>query len=361
MPRRRIALFSLFALCVVSPGPVTARGQVEVRGQKNYYDNRVGVVRNLADPFVFRHGDTYYLYGTTDEGSKGIVVYRSDDLVNWGEPVGARDGWALHKDDVWGDRWFWSPEVVYHRNKFYMIYTVEERLAVATSDSPLGPFTPPKPGGGPYHPDVREIGHKTLFDDDGRVYIYFSRLEGGNVIYGAELSDDLLSFKEGSARRLFDASQPWEHTKDNPHPEWPVAEAPFVMKHGGLYYLFYTANHFRSPDYAVGYATAPGPLGPFTKYAGNPVVRSTETIKGPGTTSMVRAPSGDWYMFYHAHLQPGRVTPRKTLMDRVEFVKQADGSPDVVRVLGPTSGKQVVDWVKGDGQGAATRPAGGRR
>ena len=324
-------------------------------GMKNYYDNSVGVVENLADPFVFRHGDTYYLYGTTDVGSEGIIVYQSNDLVNWGKPVGARGGWALHRDDVWGEKWFWSPEVVHHNNKFFMIYTVEERLAVATSDSPLGPFTQPKDGH--YHPDVREIGHKTLFDN-GRVYIYFSRLEGGNVIYGAELNDDLLSFKEGSLKRLFDASQDWEHTKNNPHPEWPVAEAPFVMKHGGFYYMFYTANHFRSPDYAVGYATAPGPLGPFTKYSGNPIVRSTETIQGPGTTSMIKAPNGDWYMYYHAHRKPGTVIPRKTLMDRVEFVKQGEGSPDVVRMLGPTSGKQVVDWVKGEEERDGRRSAG---
>jgi beta-xylosidase len=322
---------------------VQGEGPEDLLGKKMHYENSVGVVENLADPFVFRHGDTYYLYGTTDVRSKGIIVYKSNDLVNWGRPAGIREGYALHKEDVWGKKWFWSPEVVFHNKKFYMIYTVEERLAVATSDSPLGPFTQPKQG--LYHPEIREIGHKTLFDN-GRVYIYFSRLEQGNVIYGAELNADLLSFKEDTLKRLFDTSQEWEHTEDNPDPEWPVAEAPFVMKHGGIYYMFYTANHFRSPDYAVGYATSPGPLGPFTKYEGNPILKSSETIKGPGTTSIVKAPNGDWYMFYHAHFKPGKVSPRKTLMDKMEFIKQADGSPDVVRILGPTNTKQQLDWVK---------------
>jgi len=334
-------------------GIVLALSPQVVRGEKatsaaatlNYYDNRKGLVENLADPYVFHHGGTYYVYGTTDKGSKGIRVFKSDDLINWGNPVGAKNGYALHKDDVWGEKWFWSPEVVFYNNKFFMIYTVEERLAVATSDSPLGPFTPAGDRNGLYHPDIPEIGQKILFDD-GKIYIYFSRLEDGNVIYGAELNNDLLSFKEDTLIRLFESSQGWEHTETNPNPKWPVAEAPFPMKHEGTYYLFYTANHFRSPDYAVGYATAKGPLGPFKKYEGNPILRSKDPIKGPGTTSITKAPNGDWYIFYHAHFSEEKVAPRKTLMDKLEFVDQTDGVPDVVRVLGPTITKQRVNWVK---------------
>ncbi|WP_149273550.1 hypothetical protein [Pareuzebyella sediminis] len=36
---------------------------------------------------------------------------------------------------------------------------------------------------------------------------------------------------------------------------WPVTEGPTVLKHKGLYYLIYSANDFRNPDYPFGFVT----------------------------------------------------------------------------------------------------------
>ena len=64
----------------------------------------------LADPFILLHDGTYYAYGTKAE--HGIAVFESDDLQTWRQASGrAAEGLALHKDDVYGDRWFWAPEV----------------------------------------------------------------------------------------------------------------------------------------------------------------------------------------------------------------------------------------------------------
>ena len=52
----------------------------------------------------------------------GIEVYRSKDMINWEGPCGAREGLALHKEDVWGDKWFWAPEVFKLGEKFYMFF-----------------------------------------------------------------------------------------------------------------------------------------------------------------------------------------------------------------------------------------------
>ena len=38
--------------------------------------------------------------------------------------------------------------------------------------------------------------------------------------------------------------------------EGKVVEAPFMWKHAGRYYLFYSGNSYQSPEYAVGYAVA---------------------------------------------------------------------------------------------------------
>lgn len=65
----------------------------------------------LGDPFILLWEGKYYAYGTWS--GDGIAVFVSDDLHNWKIPEGIQDGLALNKRDVWGDHWFWAPEVYY--------------------------------------------------------------------------------------------------------------------------------------------------------------------------------------------------------------------------------------------------------
>jgi len=106
------------------------------------YNNSKGILSPCADPCVLKHKGVYYLYCTSDNNSdNGIPVYKSTDLVNWEGPYGnAPGGLALHKNDVWGEKWFWAGEVIEKNGKFYMYPTVEEHLIAAVSDSPLDPF-----------------------------------------------------------------------------------------------------------------------------------------------------------------------------------------------------------------------------
>ena len=64
----------------------------------------------LADPYILPDDGTYYMYGTSSPN--GIVVYESKDLKTWEGPCGnATEGLALHKEDSWGEKNFWAPEV----------------------------------------------------------------------------------------------------------------------------------------------------------------------------------------------------------------------------------------------------------
>ncbi len=107
---------------------------------ESIYNNFEGLIPNCADPFVLKHDGYYYLYCSGGLGEKGIRVYRSTNLADWGQPVGFHNGQALRSEDVWGDRNFWAPEVYFLDGKFIMFFAVQERLAVAESDSPTGPF-----------------------------------------------------------------------------------------------------------------------------------------------------------------------------------------------------------------------------
>jgi len=329
------------ALCVCAQTAGEASRHVEEQPTGGVYDNSVGVVPDCADPFVLRHEGRYYLYGTG--GGSGIRVYVSDDLASWSAAAGARDGFALHRDDVWGDRGFWAPEVYLIDGRFRMYFTVEERIAVAESDSPLGPFVQREGERAPFHADIPEIDTHVFTDDDGRRYLYFVRFTGGNEIWVAELADDLRSIREGTLTRCFGASQPWEDSAREPYAHARVNEGPFVLKHNGLYYLTYSANHTANPDYGVGYATSESPLGPWRKHDGNPILKGDgRVINGPGHHSFTRSPSGALYMVYHTHFDTTRMGPRKLALDRAAFEPSADGGADVLRVYGPTSTPQRV-------------------
>jgi hypothetical protein len=84
-------------------------------------------------------------------------------------------------------------------------------------------------------------------------------------------------------------------------------EGSTTFKLGGAYYLTYSANNWESPSYGVGYATAPSPLGPFKKYAGNPILSQDPSIGmySTGHGSLAFSPD-DSEMYYVHH---GRPTP----------------------------------------------------
>ena len=78
----------------------------------------------LADPFLLEAEGWYYVYGT--HAADGIVVYRSKDLKSWSDRCGnAKNALALHKDDVWGDKMFWAPEVYKVGDSYLMTYSCE--------------------------------------------------------------------------------------------------------------------------------------------------------------------------------------------------------------------------------------------
>jgi beta-xylosidase len=54
-----------------------------------------------------------------------------------------------------------------------------------------------------------------------------------------------------------------------------------------------------TPNYAIGYATSKSPMGPFTKYAGNPIAYRGGNVVGPGHHCVVTGPDGKLWMLYH--------------------------------------------------------------
>ena len=268
----------------------------------------INPVANGADPFVFKDTDgTYYLY-VTSGGAYGYRVYTSANLVEW-----EAQGYCLRRDDVYTDPAinkevdgttsaiynFWAPEVIKEGDTYYMVYTAQEHLGIATSDSPLGPFTnnadsylipytiTGRDSDGVAISTQKCIDGHFFRDDDGTLYLYIvscgefsmngDSIDHGNNIWGGPFDLETLSFAEGYPKKLV------EHDNKNEvsYPDWintsslsfmypnrfdgsAVAEGPEMLKNGGKYYLTFSQDSYKSSQYAVFYVTADSPMGPFS-------------------------------------------------------------------------------------------------
>jgi xylan 1,4-beta-xylosidase len=276
----------------------------------------------LADPAIFHSGNTYYLYGTVEGNSgDGFKVYVSKDQKNWEDK-----GYALKKGESFGEKGFWAPQVFAYQNNFYIAYVANEMIAIAKSDSPLGPFRQDTIK--PLEAPVKQIDPYIFQDDDGKIYMYHVRLKEGNRLFVAEMKKDLSAILPETVKECINASELWENTAAA---KWPVAEGPTVLKHKGLYYLFYTANDFRNPDYAVGYATSKSPLGPWEKYKGNPILsRKDIGVNGPGHGDFYSDGSGDLNYVFHTHFSENKVSKRKTAVLKASFHTDTTGTDKLV-------------------------------
>lgn len=279
------------------------------------------VLLGYADPDILYYQGLYYMYATSSTLPVGYEVYTSEDLVNWSY------GGVVMKE-IWGmKRWYWAPDIMERNGRFYMLVSVNEHLGIAVSTSPMGPFIP--------QPDFlfdHSIDGHFFVDEDGKVYIYYVSWRDGKkyALYGMEMESDCVTPKLMTETLILSAAEDWECQKA------PVAEAPYMLKHNGLYYLTYSGSHFESIGYAVGYATAKSPLGPFTKYTANPILSYHYKTHGPGHHCITTSPDQkELFLVYHTHHDLTTVSPRNICIDRMRFTQDGEG-PDRLEVYGPS-------------------------
>ena len=286
-------------------------------------------VIHLADPFVYKAGDLFYLTGTTAlKDGEGFSYYTSTNLKSW-----AYKGELFRKPENHpGTFGFWAPEVEYYQGKYYLTYSCYMNDAgrmltcLAVSERPEGPFED-------LYAPWFDLGYSAIdadifVDDDGQPYVYFSKnslidsLATGEL-YGARLKEDLSGLADEPVF-ISGASQPWEKVN------WErnrCNEGAFVFKKDGRYYMTYSANDTGYEFYGVGVSYAEHPLGPWVKDGRNPLL-STDLSKGvssPGHNSVIEGPDGRLYMVYHRHADPLCEKPnwdRVVCMDRLSFDKE---------------------------------------
>ena len=279
----------------------------------------------FADPYILNDSGTYYLYGT--HAADGIAVLVSRDLKTWESPDKSRSFdrdpfLALDKKDSFGEYGFWAPEVYKIGDKYYMYYSAQEHINVAVGDSPLGPFRQKDKKS---IVDEAGIDCSLYVDDDGTPYLFWVRFNGGNVIWMAEMEKDCQTIKPETIKFCIDTSQDWEK-------DWPsITEGPFIVKHNGVYYLTYSANHYKSQCYGVGYATSESLKNPeWKKYDGNPVLMKPEGLVGTGHHSFFADSDGTPRIVFHSHKDFKEADPRKVHISTYGFRADPAGGPDIL-------------------------------
>ena len=260
---------------------------------------------NTADPVIVYYEGNYYCYGTN--AGDGYRVFSSTDLTNWTD-----EGHVFRKYEGFvGVDCFWAPEVYYHNGKFIMAFSCRNAdkrhsIYIATSDSPTGPFVDVCNGKPLFAPDYSVIDANLLFDDDGKTYMYYSKDCSTNIvngiheshIYVVELSSDLTKVL---TEPVFCTcpDHDWEKKSGD---GWRWNEGPCAFKRNGIYYLMYTANFYQTIHYAVGYATASSPIGPFVKSPSNPILTSDGiSTMGTGHNNYFFSPDkSQMYTVYHS-------------------------------------------------------------
>jgi len=337
---------------------------------------------NAADPCVLRkptgeavtYEGRYYLYHTGGgPKEQTLIAHSTADFSEW-----RNEGVVFDGTGTWAKSAYWAPEFYEINGKYYgffsaqakdMPWTQEEHfnIGVIVSDKPTGPFVPlvDRPI---FEPGYPIIDANLFIDDDGTPYLTYSRCcylhpveseladwarEKGwykdieeSWVYGVQLTPD---FNDVAGEpvlllrppvKLDDQQAEWESrsvTAREVNRRW--TEGSTLLKLHGKYYITYSGNNFAGDYYAVGYAVADKPLGPYTKAADNPIVEKNNhkggIVRGTGHNNIFIMPeSGEMYCVYHGRTEGNN---RRLFIDRMTLHDDA-----TLTVAGPTTSPQPV-------------------
>lgn len=233
------------------------------------------VVKSIRDPFIILVDNTYYLTGTIPPfwsgENDGVMLWKSDNLVDWQEVGIVLPSTLAGKDDWFRDYW-WAPEIHHKNGKFYITVNcrnedigVGQNPLIAVSDRIDGEYTiinREKPFFTlKNQADGICIGDHgndaNLFtDDDGKTYISTCCAQG---IHICEIDLDTATLIGDEVLMIAQEKEGWD-TKN---------EGSFVMKRNGKYYCFYSSF---TRSYEVGVAYADSINGPWVKDERNPII-----------------------------------------------------------------------------------------
>jgi hypothetical protein len=301
-----------------------------------------------ADPSAHVFEGKIYIYASHDIDSEtpfddigSHFVMEDYHVISMDRPRGEAidHGIALDVKDVsWAQKQMWAPDAAYRDGKYYLYFPAKNadeifKIGVATSDSPSGPFIPEAE---PIK-DSYSIDPAVFLDDDGKFYMYFGGIWGGQMQFYrnneydgnftdplpheaalgpkvALLTDDMKQFAE-KVKEIIILDENGEPllAGDNSR---RFFEASWMHKYKGRYYFSYSTGDTHFICYAIG----DNPYGPFT-YQG----RILNPVLGWTSHHSICAFNDKWYLFYHdSSLSEGVTHLRSVKM--ADLIYDSDGN-----------------------------------
>ncbi|WP_239059481.1 family 43 glycosylhydrolase [Bacteroides sp. 224] len=304
------------------------------------YSNPIITDKSVPDPCVIRANDGYFYLYATHTDKYWMPIYRSKDLVNWEYLRTAFTN--ATKPTLPGGGSFWAPEIKYINGKYVLYFSWAKMngadvsyTAVATSDSPLGPFVP----------SIELIGNAEFgsnaidqfyYEEDGKKYMFFGSFKG---IFVVELADDGLSVKRDINGKPVLKKQVCGN----------AFEGTNIYKKDGYYYLFASIGSCCAgvnSSYKVVVGRSTNLLGPYLDKTGKDMLNNAWELVlegdgqkwiGPGhNAEIIRDDEGTDWMIYHSYVKKNNaVGGRLGMLDRLHW--SADGWPTIKKCVPSSS------------------------
>eukprot|EP01088_Endostelium_zonatum_P022395 TRINITY_DN9594_c0_g1_i1.p1 TRINITY_DN9594_c0_g1~~TRINITY_DN9594_c0_g1_i1.p1 ORF type:complete len:337 (+),score=50.85 TRINITY_DN9594_c0_g1_i1:142-1152(+) len=314
------------------------------------YENPIIRGFDNPDPGAIYADGKYYVATTgSNAGSPGqFPIHVSKNLVDW-ETQGSI--FTPSTLPSCGINSFWAPEIHFVNGKYVAYFAARNHqgvLCVGVAVSQGGPLGPYHDRGSPLIANA-SMGNidPTFWFEHSTQTPYLIWKEDGNGhspqvptnIYVQQLTKDGTSGIGSWHSILVNDPRSWEG---------PLVEGPWLMKANDTYYLFYSGNGYASTAYAIGVAQSKHILGPYVKYAENPIVRSDDHFSGPGHCSVLIDPhTHEWFFIYHSwrYHEICASCKRYMMMDGISWSKDNHGRswPHLAgNRKGPSFGPQPV-------------------
>lgn len=336
-------------------------------------------VNNAHDPAIIKTDQGYYVYSTdvrvAGEAKPGVMVRKSDDLINWKWVGQALPGIPKEALDWTGAVNLWAPDVIQVGDTYRMYYSAStfgstrSAIGLQTSPSPEGPWTDEGlvvKTSENEKDKLNAIDANPVLDAEGNSWMVYGSFFDG--IYIAPLDPETGKFKEeGYGTRIA--------ARDRATEEGAV-EGPYIVYNPEFkkYYLFVSYDSLFE-DYNVRVARADSITGPYTDVNGMNMLDTehlpqyevgTKILGGyrftegegwvaPGHNSVLKD-GDDYYIVHHARGETDKNWPylhvRKMLWTK-------DGWPVVSpeRYAGEYAQDIPKSMIAGEWEGLAVDPS----
>jgi alpha-N-arabinofuranosidase len=253
------------------------------------------VVRGYnPDPSICKANGKYFLVTSSFQFFPGVPLFESEDLVNW-----KQIGYCLTResqvplDNVGSSGGIYAATIRYNEGRFYMVTTNVGHKKYAGNfyvwtDDIYGEWSEP------VYVDQGGID-PSLYFENGKTYFMSNGSDenGKSAILQCEI--DITTGK-----KLTESKVLWHGTGGR------YLEAPHLYKIGNYYYLL-AAEGGTEYGHMVVYARGNNVWGPFTPYAGNPVLTNRNLggyqLQGIGHGDLIEDANGNWWMYALAFRQ----------------------------------------------------------